>query len=227
MPQTTTEIVYPESDGAPLGENTLQVQWIIALMNGFQAYFRDRADAFVAADLFWYPVEGEPTTVTAPDVMIAFGRPKGHRPSYKQWEERGVAPQVVFEVLSPSNTMPKRRTLAKFYERHGVEEFYEYDPDRRVLTYRLLTGKKFGPLTQTTGHTSARLGVRFEVPPAEELRVIHPDGTPFRSYLELLDETAAAQDRIAEEQRSLAVARAKADRLAAKLRELGLDPDAI
>jgi hypothetical protein len=31
----------------------------------------------VAADNFWYPVEGEPQTVFAPDVYVVFGRPKG------------------------------------------------------------------------------------------------------------------------------------------------------
>ena len=41
---TTGPVVYPESDGAPLGENTLQVKWIIALMNGFEAYFRDHPE---------------------------------------------------------------------------------------------------------------------------------------------------------------------------------------
>jgi Uma2 family endonuclease len=33
-----------------------------------------------------------------------FGRPKGHCPSWKQWEEGGVPMTVVFEVLSPSDT---------------------------------------------------------------------------------------------------------------------------
>ena len=35
--------------------------------------------------------------------MVVFGRPKGYRGSYRQWEEGGIAPQVVFEILSPGN----------------------------------------------------------------------------------------------------------------------------
>lgn len=220
MSQPTTEIVYPESDDRPMGENTLQVRWIIALMNGFSAYFRDRPDVFVAADLFWYPVEAKPKRVTAPDVMIAFGRPKGERRSYKQWEEGGVAPQVVIEVLSPSNTHWTREALRKFYARHGVEEFYEYDPDGRELTVTVRTARGLRPTRTVRSHTSARLGVRFEVPRGDELQIYGPDGSRFRSYLEVLDEAVAAQEREAE-------ARRKADRLAAKLRELGLDPDAV
>jgi Uma2 family endonuclease len=66
--------------------------------------FADRSDVFVAGDLLWYPVpDRRETGPIAPDVLVAFGRPKGRRGSYRQWEENGIAPQVVFEVLSPSN----------------------------------------------------------------------------------------------------------------------------
>jgi hypothetical protein len=81
------QIVYPESDGKPMADNTKQFRWIVTLEGGFEALFRDREDVFVAGDLFWYPVEGRPDIRMAPDVMIVFGRPKGDRPSYKQWEE--------------------------------------------------------------------------------------------------------------------------------------------
>ena len=59
---------------------------------------------FVAGDLLWYAQQGDPTERLAPDAMVVFGRPKGDRGSYKQWEEDGIAPQVVWEVLSPGNT---------------------------------------------------------------------------------------------------------------------------
>src|SRR5204862_1645057 len=41
--------------------------------------------------------------------------------------------QVVFEVLSPNNTGPEMARKRAFYERYGVEEYYEYDPDRGQL----------------------------------------------------------------------------------------------
>ncbi len=68
-----------------------------------EAVFHADPEVFVAGNLLWYAVEGEPTIRTAPDVMVAFGRPKGRRGSYKQWEEANIAPQVVFEILSPGN----------------------------------------------------------------------------------------------------------------------------
>jgi hypothetical protein len=60
------EVVYPESDGQPMTENTLQFQWIVTLKGGLDAIFRNRIDVFVAGDLFWYPVEGDNAIRTAP-----------------------------------------------------------------------------------------------------------------------------------------------------------------
>ncbi len=65
----------------------------------------------------------------ANDVMVVFGRPKGRRGSYKQWQEDNIAPQVVFEILSPSNSLEEMERKLLFYQRYGVEEYYLYDPD--------------------------------------------------------------------------------------------------
>ena len=46
-----------------------------------------------------------------------------------RWREGGVAPQVVFEVLSPGNCVPEMARKYNFYQRYGVEEYYLYDPD--------------------------------------------------------------------------------------------------
>jgi hypothetical protein len=111
-PQT---IVYPDSDGLPMSDNTLQFQWITTLVGGLDSSFREDPDVFVAGDLLWYPIEGDNKTRTAPDALVVFGRPKGYRGSYMQWrEEGGVAPQTdppLFYVLK----------LRFFCEPRGVE----------------------------------------------------------------------------------------------------------
>ena len=96
-------IIYPDSDGQPMAENTLQFKWIVLIKEGLETLFHRDPNVFVAGDLLWYPVEGQPKIRQAPDVLVAIGRPKGERGSYMQWEEEGIAPQVVFEVLSPGN----------------------------------------------------------------------------------------------------------------------------
>lgn len=59
---------------------------------------------FIVRDLLWYPIKSTLVAPVAPDVMVAFGRPKGKRGSYRQWRAENIAPQVVFEILSPNNT---------------------------------------------------------------------------------------------------------------------------
>jgi Uma2 family endonuclease len=88
------EIIYPDSDGEPMADNTKQFRWIVTVENGLEVLFADRLDVFVAGDLLWYPVEGDNKTRAAPDAMVVFDRPKGDRGSYQQWREQGIAPQV-------------------------------------------------------------------------------------------------------------------------------------
>jgi Uma2 family endonuclease len=210
--------VYPDTDGLPMAENTLQYQWIVTITGGIDDLFADRGDVFVAGDLFWYPVEGRPDIVTAPDTMVAFGRPKGHRGSYLQWEEGGVAPQVVFEVLSPGNRAGELSRKFGFYERYGVEEYYIYNPDpaRFELSGFIRRQDQLQEVRAMSGHVSPRLGIRFHVV-EDELQLIRPDGSRFLTFQELADDRRAAQRR-AEQERQ----RAEQERLRAEqaLREL-------
>ena len=60
-------------------------------------------------------MEGNNKKRVAPDVMVAIGRPKGDRGSYKQWKENNQPPQVVFEILSPGNTEAEMDRKLLFY----------------------------------------------------------------------------------------------------------------
>ena len=132
-PSRHSEIEYPDSDGKPMSDNTRQFEWIVTIKEGLEAQFRADPLVFVGGDLLWYPQEGKPKIRTAPDAMVVLGRPKGYRGSYKQWEEGGIAPQVVFEVLSPGNRPRDLVRKFKFYDKHGVDEYYRYDPDNGAL----------------------------------------------------------------------------------------------
>ncbi len=209
LPPPGIEIEYPDSDGQPMAENTLQFQWIVTVKEGLEAVFRNDPNVFVAGDLLWYPVPGQPRIRTAPDAMVAFSRPKGYRGSYKQWEEDGIAPQVVFEILSPGNRPAELVEKLKFYERYGVEEYYQYDPDHGPLKAWKRRETGLEEIPQTYGYTSPRLGITFlpgEGP--DNLKLIAPDGRPLETYAELYE------DREAQEQR--ARAEAKRARIAAR-----------
>ena len=175
---TPAEIVYPDSDGEPMADNTLQFDWIVSLKENLELLFAADPDVFVGGNLLWYPVRGDNTTRAAPDTMVAFGRPKGYRGSYRQWDEAGVAPQVVFEVLSPGNRAGEMTRKFEFYRRFGVEEYYVYDPDGGSLSVWLRgTPAALTPLPPGTPFVSPRLRVRF-VPQADGQMEVFPPERP-------------------------------------------------
>lgn len=223
------EIVYPESDGKPMSDNTLQFDWIVLIKTSLEVAFADRTDVFVAGDLLWYPVEGEPKVRAAPDAMVAIGRPKGYRGAYLQWKEGGIAPQVVFEILSPSNTASEMRKKHAFYERYGVEEYYVYDPwpTRTKLQGYLRQNGQLLPVPDMGIWTSPRLGIRFEWGPGEALRLYHADGRPFRDLVEESKRAELEQRRAESEQRRADERERELHELKAKLRSMGIDPDTL
>ena len=180
-----TTIHYPESDGKPMADNTKQFHWITVIKQNLDCLFAQDPQIFIAGDLFWYPVEGRPNIVTAPDVLVVFGRLKGDRGSYKQWEENNIAPQVVFEILSPSNSKTEMEKKLIFYDRYGVDEYYIYDPDRQQLEGWLRgDNDSLENIPTIFNWVSPRLGIRFEQS-EQELKLYRPDGTPFHSYNEI------------------------------------------
>lgn len=231
-------IVYPESDGQPMAENTVQYQYIVTIKEGLDTEYRQDPLVFVAADLFWYPVEGNPTIRVAPDVMVAFGRPKGHRRSYLQWLEGNLAPQVVFEIQSPGNRLAELLAKFQFYEMYGAQEYYLFNPDTGELAGWRRVGERLEEIPNMEGWVSPLLQVRFEVQDGE-LRLYGRDGRRFLSYQELVDLWERTRDQLAQAQATARSAEAtarqaeeearrekeRAERLAARLRALGVDPE--
>lgn len=224
-------IDYPEDDGEPLSDNTLQFRWIMTIQGGLDALFAQNPNVFVAGNLLWYPVEGDNVTRAAPDAMVVLGRPKGERGSYKQWEEGGIGPQVVFEVNSPGNRPNEIVRKFRFYERFGVEEYYIYDPDKLLLVGYLRRSAVLEEIENMAGWISPRLGIRFEMS-SGDLEIFRPDGRKFATYLELEEEVdiqrqrADKEQKLAESERRRAdKERERADQLSEQLRKLGKDPN--
>ncbi|MCB9745944.1 MAG: Uma2 family endonuclease [Alphaproteobacteria bacterium] len=231
---------YPCSDGEPMADNTKQYEWIVTIRENLDTLL---PGAFVGADNFWYPIEGDNRTRRAPDVYVALGRPKGHRSAYLQWKEDGVAPQVVFEIWSPRNTFAEHVQKLRWDERFGVQEYYTWDPDRLDLSawHRDAEGR-LEPVAIVDGLRSALLGITFHILPDGDLEIHYPDGGRFLTWAEhyhkcqsMADEAQAkAEARVAQAQAKADEAQAKAEAaeahaaaLAEKLRALGLDPDAL
>ncbi len=215
MPPSQTssspKVVYPDDDGLPMSNNTEQFDWIVMIKENLECLFAKDTNVFVAGDLLWYPIEGNNTIRTAPDAMVVFGRPKGRRGSYMQWLEDGIAPQVAFEILSPGNRTSEMAKKLKFYERYGIEEYYLYDPSCIDLTGWQRIGNELEVIDIIDGWISPRLGIRFDLT-GTELELYFPDGKKFTNLKDVSEQLLQEKQR--------------ADRLAERLRALGIEDEA-
>ena len=165
--------------------------------------------------------------------MVVFGRPKGDRLSYIQYREDNITPQVVFEIRSHNDRQTKMNKKLSFYQRHGVEEYYLYDPEINELQGWQRIEGDLEVIEPIERWISPRLGVRFELE-SDRLEIYRPDGEKFLSYAELEEERALDRQRLQQESQRAEQeaqraeqAEQKSERLAAKLRELNIDPDSI
>ena len=231
------QLFYPDSDGKPMADNTVQYRWIVRLVANLRYLFKEQT-VFVAGDLLWYPVQGNNKIRQAPDIMVVFGVAKGDRGSYQQWNEGNIAPQVVFEILSPGNRLTEMNKKQVFYDRYGVEEYYLYDPQKNDLSGWLRRDERLDVIDDVNNWVSPRLQIRFELSETD-LKLYHPDGKLFSTYLEIqnqleqerlraeLAEQQLDQERLRAElaEQQLEQERLRAIRLEELLRAAGIDPE--
>ena len=249
------EIVYPYTDGQPLGESVLQHKWILFLFGNLSYLYRDREDVFVGGNNFIYPIQGNPEIVTAPDIYIAHGRPKQDELlSYKIWEQNNIYPQVAIEILSKSNTATDREARRIFHQTYGAKEYIEINPRTQSVAAWVRRRGQLRSVKIVTEWTSPLMGIRF-VQGGDRLAIYFPDGTLFRSH-EVILQSEVEKDRLArklkratrraEKQAEAERIRADAETLRAdaqtqradatelanaqlleKLRKMGIDPETL
>jgi len=184
---------FPDSDGRPMADNQTQYKWMVTIAEGLDDLYRDRPNVLVACDLLWYFDPTNSRRRVAPDVFVAFGRPKAPRHSYKEWLE-GHAPQVVFEIHSPSNREKEMDRKRRLHDARGVEEYYYYFPEEAAGRFdgwrRGAAGLE--PIAETDGWTSPLLEVTFETPPFDNaLMLRRPDGEAFQHVQDVMKDRRA------------------------------------
>ena len=225
------KVNYPDSDGIPMAENTEHFELIFWIEKNLELIFADQPQVFVAGDLLWYPIEGNNVIRQAPDVMVAFDRPKGYRGSYQQWVEGNIPPQVVFEILSPGNRWGEMTRKFAFYQRYGVEEYYVYNPrEPEVKGWEVMEGT-LEEIPDLQNWISPRLGIRFEITETG-LQLYHPDERPFVGFLELDQQlqlaesrAQAAEERVQAAEDLLEQEKQRSQALLDRLKSLGINPE--
>jgi Uma2 family endonuclease len=139
-------VLYPDSDGKPVGETELHVTLMFELFGTLKRHLRETGvQAYVAANMFLYYEEGNPRAVVAPDVMVIPGAAAHPRRSFQSWREGGLLPAVIIELTSRGTLKEDRELKPALYARLGVQEYFLFDPYSEYLNpplqgYRLVNG---------------------------------------------------------------------------------------
>ncbi len=215
-----TEEELPYSDGVPMESERHFLQMSL-LLESLKLAWKDRDDFYVGGDMFVYfsmaQVKGK--EFRGPDVFVVLDVPKRERKSWVVWQEE-KGPDVIIELLSASTAAVDKGTKKRVYETQlRVPEYFWYDPFTRELAGFRLGGGRYRPLKGDgrTGFESRRLGLRLVVREDvyQGLRV------PWLRWATPEGKVLPTAEEVARQ------AEARADRLARKLRELGVDPDAL
>lgn len=106
-----------------------------------------------------------------------------------------------------------------FYQRHGVEEYYIYNPDTIELTGFIREQEWFEEIEEINNWVSPRLNIRFELT-SDNLEIYYPDGKKFLTSLEL-NQRAEQESQRAEQERQ------NYQDLLAKLQAKGIDINSL
>ncbi|MEE4358044.1 MAG: Uma2 family endonuclease [Desulfococcaceae bacterium] len=231
-------VIYPERDGKPMGETEIHVMAIIELCQTLRHFFRHHPDVYVIADMLMYYEKGKPGSVRVPDVMVVKGVGKRVRRTFKIWEEK-TAPNVIFEITSKSTASEDMSKIA-LYSSLGVKEYFLFDPLEEYIEKSLMGFRMDGincrpiPPDENGNLFSEELGLTLKQE-GELLRLADPETGCLVPSLE--EEARRADEaesqakgqslRVREAEKRAEEEAQKAARLAAKLREMGIDPDSV
>jgi hypothetical protein len=204
----STQIELPD-EAVDVTVSELHYELVQRLYNLLRIVFGD--SAVVLAEMFVRLGDRQ----VSPDVFIVPGARPGSRRIYDLTAE--AVPAVTIEVLSPANeTGVGREELDRkraFLGEIGVPFHLEIEPHRGYLTVWRNTGGTLAVSAPEVRFEGPELGgVTVVCNGPADVELLRPDGTPYVSP------AAETQRADAETQR--------AERLAARLRALGVDPDA-
>jgi Uma2 family endonuclease len=209
------------SDEPPL-ESDLHFQQIALLWECLDWFWRDRQDYYAAGNMTVYYSPEKITTreFRGPDFFVALDTVKHPRTSWVIWNEGGKFPNVIIELLSDSTARTDRGPKKLLYQdRFQTPEYFWFNPwvkprsrkPQEFRGFRLIDGRYIELLPDANGWLWSQelqlyLGIHHE-----QLRYFTPQGelVPTRGEWEMQRADLEMQ---------------RAERLAEKLRELGVDP---
>ena len=148
--QTDTPIFYPDTDGKPMAASDRHRRILFRTIETLETHYAQQPDVYVSGDILMYYVEGDPSQVIAPDVLVSFGLEKKERLTYLVWVE-GKLPDFVMEFSSKTTYNDDLGPKKDRYASLGIQDYFLYDALGLYLPTPLmgytLVDDKYIPLT--------------------------------------------------------------------------------
>ena len=215
------EIVVPPcdlwSDEPPL-ESDLHRQQMDLLIDSLEWWWHERDDFYASGNLtiYYNPDQIKSRDFRGPDFFVVLGTERRPRKSWVVWGEGGKYPNLIVEILSESTAAVDKGLKKQIYQDiFRTPDYFWFDPETLEFAGFVLVGGQYQPLEPNpqgwlwSQQLELNLGIH-----ERKLRFFTTEGQ--------LVLTEAEDERQQKE-----LAQQRAERLAAKLRELGVNPDVL
>ncbi len=224
---TPENVIFPPgdlySDEPPLETDLHRLQMTL-LIQCLEWLWQNRKDFYASGNLtiYYSPRQRKSENFRGPDFFVVLGTERKPRKSWVVWEEDGKYPNLILEILSNSTGDTDKGLKKQIYQDiFRTPDYFWFDPETLEFTgFHLLDGKYKLLEPNLQGWLwSQQLGLYLGVY-QEKLRFFTPEAELVPTPEEVAQQAEQEKQRANQEKQ-------RSDRLAAKLRELNIDPDTI
>nr|WP_026104437.1 Uma2 family endonuclease [Anabaena sp. PCC 7108] len=211
------DVMFPTgdlySDERPL-ESDSHLRQIILLIQCLELWWRNRNDFYVSGNstIHYSLHQHKSEDFRSPDFFVVRDTERKPRKSWVVWQEYGRYPHIIIELISDLTASVDKGLKKQIYQDiFRTPEYFWFDPNNLEFAGFILVGGTYQPIENNSQgwlwsqQLSLYLGIH-----ENKLRYFTAEG-----LIILTPEEFAEQEK------------QKSERLAAKLRELGIDPDTI
>lgn len=229
--ETPEDVIFPPgdlySDEPPLESDLHRLQMTL-LIQCLELWWSSRNDFYVSGNItiYYSPRQLKSEDFRGPDFLVVLGTERQPRKSWVVWQEDGKYPNVIIELLSDSTAATDRGLKKEIYQNtFRTPEYFWFDPNNLEFAGFVLIGGTYQPLEPNAQGWlwSQQLELYLGID-RDKLRFFTAEG----ELVPTPEEVAYQQTQRAEQEKQRAEQeKQRSDRLAAKLQELGIDPNSI
>ena len=215
--ETPEDVIFPSgnlySNELPLETDLHRLQMTL-LIQCLEWLWQTRNDFYASGNItiYYSPRQRKSEDFRGPDFFVVLGTERKARKSWVVWEEDGKYPNVIVELLSNSTSSTDKGLKKQIYQDiFRTPDYFWFDPHSLEFAGFLLVGGSYQAIEPNpqgwlwSQQLELYLGIY-----QDNLRFFTSEG-----------QLVATPEEVAQQEKE------KSDRLAAKLRELGIDPDTV